>query len=311
MTALNAATRIMPEEVETADVHPPEAEHGWALATGPMAMRTLLGRVDNPSLQHTLEVFEMACAPRWDLCHSMMARAMSGALVHRPPAAPALPGGLVWGGVLEERYPGGRAFLWTDGAFEYIADFVGQAGAPDAVVFENTWAERWDTEVGGDDELTAAIVTAEDDVVGVVERLAEVLGLPSRDVLKAAQIKKSSFYSWKKSHARPRVASQGCLWALAQVVDELAETVSGPLRAWVLADGRRRAALVAGDFDSLIDDATGIREPRPYERAGAATFGVGSDLDDHLRDAGRAAPEPAPFAKAIAASVHPTSEPDR
>ncbi len=90
----------------------------------------------------------------------------------------------------------------------------------------------------------------------VVKALVDGLGLPKRDVLRAAGISRSTFHTWDKPEGpRPRVASQGQLWALAEAVEDLTEHLGalelvGP---WLLADNRRKALLREGDFDALLN----------------------------------------------------------
>lgn len=91
--------------------------------------------------------------------------------------------------------------------------------------------------------------------VAVVEQLVDVLGMPKRDVLCAAGISKSTFHTWDKPNGpRPRVASQGQLWALAEAVEDLTEHLGAAelVGPWILADNRRRNLLREGEFDRLL-----------------------------------------------------------
>jgi hypothetical protein len=128
-------------------------------------------------------------------------------------------------------------------------------------------------------------VAGRDDAVSVVEDLTARLGLPEKDVLTAAGISKSTFHTWKKPKGakvpRPRVASQGRLWALAQAVEDLEELLDGGLRGWLLADATRVRLLRAGDFDALLRAA---EPPASLATAGApayaAAYAVGGDRTD-------------------------------
>lgn len=105
--------------------------------------------------------------------------------------------------------------------------------------------------------------------VTVVQRLVDLLGLPKRDLLRAAGISKSTFHTWDKPNGpRPRVASQGQLWALAEAVDDLAELLGGVGRVgqWILAHKQRRSLLREGEFDRLLDLASpaAVTDPSPY-----------------------------------------------
>jgi hypothetical protein len=96
-----------------------------------------------------------------------------------------------------------------------------------------------------------------DDVVKVVRDLQHRLGIDLKDVLAAASIKPRTYHSWAQPSApRPRLTSQGRLWALVQLVDDLPELLDVPLRQWVLADPDRLATLRTGRFDELLEHAS-------------------------------------------------------
>lgn len=118
-----------------------------------------------------------------------------------------------------------------------------------------------------------------DDVVEVVRDLQHRLGIDLKDVLAAASIKPRTYHSWAQPSApRPRLTSQGRLWALAQLVDDLPELLDVPLRQWVLADPDRLAALRTGRFDELLEQATRERIQKDPAGTVAGPFhGVGED----------------------------------
>jgi hypothetical protein len=92
--------------------------------------------------------------------------------------------------------------------------------------------------------------------VTVVEQLVAMLGMPKRDVLRAAGISKSTFHTWDQPNGpRPRTASQGRLWALAELVDDLTDYLGARDRVgpWLLADNARRSLLRAGEFDAVLN----------------------------------------------------------
>jgi hypothetical protein len=118
-------------------------------------------------------------------------------------------------------------------------------------------------------ELDSAVPLEEQPAVVIVKRLTEVLGMPQRDVLRAAGISKSTFHTWDKPNgARPRVNSQGRLWALAEAVEDLIEHLGTADRVgpWLLADNGRKTLLRAGEFDRLLDLAAppAVIDSRPY-----------------------------------------------
>jgi hypothetical protein len=124
-----------------------------------------------------------------------------------------------------------------------------------------------------------------DDVVDVVRDLQHRLGIDLKDVLAAASIKPRTYHSWARPSApRPRLTSQGRLWALAQLVDDLPELLDVPIRQWVLADSERLTALRAGRFDELLEQASQERMQKDPTGTVAGPFhGVGEDDPPSLR----------------------------
>ena len=65
------------------------------------------------------------------------------------------------------------------------------------------------------------------------------------------QASRSTFYSWaNQMDPRPRLPSQGRLWALVQLVDDLEELLGAPPAAWLRANEEARAMLV-GRFSMM------------------------------------------------------------
>jgi hypothetical protein len=79
------------------------------------------------------------------------------------------------------------------------------------------------------------------DIVDAFEQLRTELGLTQKEMFKATGIRKRTFHSWADKHAgsRPRVASLGRLWELADAVDDLRNTVDQPLARWLRSDTQR------------------------------------------------------------------------
>jgi hypothetical protein len=123
-------------------------------------------------------------------------------------------------------------------------------------------------------------VLGTDDLLQTIRGLQDRLGISLDDVLDAAGISKSTFYSWgEKPSTRPRVASQGRIWAMAQSIDDLEALLGSSARAWVLSDPSRRELLQAGRFDALLEL---VRSERPdtYEPpAHADNYAVGPEPD--------------------------------
>ncbi|SNR59707.1 hypothetical protein [Blastococcus mobilis] len=167
-----------------------------------------------------------------------------------------------------------ETFLLDRGAefFDVVSTIAAQATAASAALDAGTAAAE------ADDEVDAAI-SGRDDAVAVVDALTARLDLPVRDVLAAAGIRKSTFYTWKAPEARrPRVASQGRLWVLAQAVEDLEELVGGSLRGWLLADPARLPLLRRGELDALLRVAEPPASALTADAPGyPATYGVGGD----------------------------------
>jgi hypothetical protein len=104
----------------------------------------------------------------------------------------------------------------------------------------------------------AAVVerTAESGVVGAVRYVAETLGVPHGDVLAAAGIKPRTYHEWKSKGREPRLGSQGELWKLVGIVEDLAAGETD-VAVWFKSDTRHRDLLRAGDLDRLAASPDG------------------------------------------------------
>jgi AcrR family transcriptional regulator len=138
-----------------------------------------------------------------------------------------------------------------------------------------------------DEGNTEEVVDERDDAVMVIDQLVSNFGMAKRDILKAAGVSRSSFYSWRgRDGHKPRVASQGRLWELAQVAADLADVLAQPIQPWLLAEPRRRKMLLAGCFDELLRDAVGYRSRRAAlgdDIEANWIYAVGGDRDDPAR----------------------------
>jgi hypothetical protein len=134
-----------------------------------------------------------------------------------------------------------------------------------------------------------------------VESLASHLGVPVKDVLAAAGVKKRTFQHWKRNpRTRPRLGSQGQLWALAQSVEVLVERQGAGLAHWIAQEPARRELLRAGLHRDLVRAATvptAVRDPGLLHRErtmAAGYFDDGPFADDGLvppmSDSARPAP---------------------
>jgi hypothetical protein len=122
----------------------------------------------------------------------------------------------------------------------------------------------------------------ENDAAACVQDLATALAIPVRDVLKIAGIKHRTFYSWAdQPGVRPRLASQGRLWELAQAVADLRENLGPNLVMWLHGSPDRLRLLRSGEFDALVSELVreqvqGV-EREPVLRSGAV--GTEEDLE--------------------------------
>jgi hypothetical protein len=93
------------------------------------------------------------------------------------------------------------------------------------------------------------------DVVEVVEWLAEQLGVPDGDIIEAAKIKRRNWHNWKNGR-RPRLETQGQLWALLNSVRALSDMFDTGPASWFKEGGAaRRALLTSGQHRRLVQEA--------------------------------------------------------
>jgi hypothetical protein len=93
------------------------------------------------------------------------------------------------------------------------------------------------------------------DVVEVVEWLAQQLDVPDGDIIEAAKIKRRNWHNWKNGR-RPRLESQGQLWALLNSVRALSDMFDEGAAPWFKAGGdARRSLLTSGQHRKLVQEA--------------------------------------------------------
>jgi hypothetical protein len=128
------------------------------------------------------------------------------------------------------------------------------------------------------DEVQGVVAsTPTDDVVAVIRKLENELGLPLKDVLAAAGIKKRTFHSWDSGAARaPQLRSQGQLWQLVDAVEDVRESVGGPVGPWLKSDLRRMSLLRSGLLDDLVDVSLPARTAQDDR---AVRRGIAHDLE--------------------------------
>lgn len=105
------------------------------------------------------------------------------------------------------------------------------------------------------DAVEVAVPSRSSDVVEVVEWLAEQLGVPDGDIIEAAKIKRRNWHNWKNGR-RPRLETQGQLWALLNSARALSDMFDDGPAAWFREGGAaRRALLTSGQHRKLVQEA--------------------------------------------------------
>lgn len=108
-------------------------------------------------------------------------------------------------------------------------------------------------------EVTAPTAPADLDVVDTIVGLTIRLGVPQATIFEATGISKRTFHHWKKNRATtPRAGSAGSLWSLVRATADLEEHLeTKSVAIWLREHPDRLAALKAGNFRRLVDEATG------------------------------------------------------
>lgn len=112
-----------------------------------------------------------------------------------------------------------------------------------------------------------------------LRRTAELIGLPLRDTCIAAGIAWRTFQSWTPA-TRPRVASQGRLWQLVHLAQNLDTLLDGAAAQWIAANPDVRTMIMEGRFEDAMNVLLSDRARRGTYRDAAAdtvTAGAGSE----------------------------------
>ncbi len=182
-------------------------------------------------------------------------------------ATPIRTGGRSFGGDARLRSRPTATYIRYDSVvdpfFEVVLIGFDQVFAPE--VSESTGAAR-----------PADIASGPASAVAVVLDLMARLGLSQKDILNAAGIRKRTFQDWHRNPTRqPRLASQADLWALAQSVDVMADSLGGDLERWLKADHERIKMLRRGDHRELVRLATKVEVEDSAMRTAERLLGVG------------------------------------
>ncbi|HEY5179036.1 MAG TPA: hypothetical protein VIJ07_04570 [Dermatophilaceae bacterium] len=173
-------------------------------------------------------------------------------------------------------------------------------------VLDRTLAEivvDWAADLSRDpSEAVAALLArpvqyvADSDAVAAIDFVSRALGVPDVDVLAAARIKERTFHEWKSKGREPRLGSQGQLWKLVGIVEDLA---AGGLdvATWFRARPALRDLLRSGDLDTfaLTPVHEDIVDEMLIER-GLASAGLAGPETDVPKAAGPQAPRRAKVA---------------
>jgi len=123
---------------------------------------------------------------------------------------------------------------------------------------------------------------------------AETLGIKLTEACAAVGISWRTFQSWTPD-TKPRVASQGQLWQLVHLAEDLSALLDGNAAQWVAANPSARRAILQGRFGDAMNELINDRARRGMYRdsgditpvALAGAVGVEADVD--LRPASDAA----------------------
>ena len=127
-------------------------------------------------------------------------------------------------------------------------------------------------------EAAASPSDASADALGAVLWVSKTLGVPPSVVVISAGIKERTFYDWKARSRHPRLATQGQLWQLVQLVEDLTTSHSDVSR-WFRADPTLVAALRAGDFDYIAAYDINARLLRGQVVPAVDSGSIGADPD--------------------------------
>ncbi len=117
-----------------------------------------------------------------------------------------------------------------------------------------------------------------------VRFIQATLGVPAVAVTESCGISRRTFYNWEKAEIKqPRLKSEGRLWRLVQVVEDLARELGDELPRWIKMEPRRLQWLSAGKFDELVADLFSERS-KAAESTGVGfvsgpSSAVGEDID--------------------------------
>lgn len=116
------------------------------------------------------------------------------------------------------------------------------------------------------------------DALSAVLWVSEVIGVPPSVVAISVGIKERTFYDWKAKGRRPRLATQGQLWLLVQLVEDLA-SVHPDVSRWFKADPTLAEALRFGDFEYIATYDVNALLRRVPVAAVADSGSIGAELE--------------------------------
>lgn len=90
---------------------------------------------------------------------------------------------------------------------------------------------------------------------------AQALGLKLTEACAAAGISWRTFQSWT-AETRPRVASQGQLWQLVHLAEDLDALLDTNIAEWIAANPRARQAILHGQFTEAMNELISDRARR-------------------------------------------------
>lgn len=201
-----------------------------------------LGTVMNPALREVLAHFASESEPVLRLSETIPGAVVLRSAVNRPVDQRIR---VFISGTATDLRPSHQVLRW-------LASTNGQLLQAEGAAWLSPLAEALNE---APSEAESAMPTRSSDVVEVVGWLAAQLSVPDGDIIDAAKIKRRNWHNWKNGR-RPRVETQGELWALLNSVRALSDMFNGGPSVWFKEGGAaRRALLTSGQHRKLVQQA--------------------------------------------------------
>lgn len=110
-----------------------------------------------------------------------------------------------------------------------------------------------------------------------VNWIAGTLSLPTTRITAATGIKTRTYFSWGSGTVTPRVSSQGQLWRLLSICEDLLSLLGADLSGWFMSRPDLQNSLNDGAFDSILEAALRDRSQLLAEDTVGPSFGLGGE----------------------------------